>query len=242
MATEGKQELSRKLGLEWSTFLFIILNIATVNFLMVGWIWRYANIFRGFERHNLYRILSIISLACAGWAIYLMYIGGSLVAERAGIDPRSGYVIIEQVANLFNAVDVLSILSMILGLGAWVLFIIISLMSKDDYEKLLAGDGTPLKLKGIFCFLFPYYYQYYVAYNAGAISMREQASAVIQPVQPASQPANPQNDIAAQLEQLAKMRDSGVISADEFETAKKKLLNLNSSSSVNLEKDIENKA
>ena len=52
----------------------------------------------------------------------------------------------------------------------------------------------------------------------------EQAYAQQAPAAPAAAPAEP--DYTAELEKLAKLRDDGVISADDFEAKKKQLLGI----------------
>jgi hypothetical protein len=65
--------------------------------------------------------------------------------------------------------------------------------------------------------------QYDQAYQQGAADAQAQQQAYVPP-SPEPAPAAPGSDLTAQLQQLAQLHDSGVLSDEEFTAAKQKLL------------------
>lgn len=68
------------------------------------------------------------------------------------------------------------------------------------------------------------------SYMEERMGVRQDFQQAGQPEAPAqaapAQPAAPQGDYTAELEKLAKLRDDGVISAEDFEAKKKQLLGI----------------
>jgi hypothetical protein len=66
--------------------------------------------------------------------------------------------------------------------------------------------------------------QYDQAYQQGAADAQVQQPIYVPPPAPAPAPAAPAPDMTAQLQQLAELHNSGVLTDEEFTAAKQKLL------------------
>lgn len=175
--------------LSWSTFIFILLNVATWGLFYLIWIWRFINkISPDFDR-NTNRTLAIIAFAFYGW---------SQAVEYAEPEVGTGGAL----SGLFSLIYC-------------VLIIVLSFRTKKSFEQFLFNNNCKIMLNGFFCFIIPFWYQYYIAYNAEEIWQKKCLQAP-----PAPQPT----DVSDKIAKLKEMLDSGTISEEEFETAKKKLL------------------
>jgi len=102
------------------------------------------------------------------------------------------------------------------------LSIYLSIISKKEIELLLAENNIPFKLNTFLCVIFPMYYQYYIVRNAEEIYQKSSTQAHFE--SQAKMPAPPQDDKYAKIEKLAKLRDSGALTEEEFLEQKKNIL------------------
>lgn len=153
------------------------------------------------------KVLAILLFSFAGWS--------SLIVEGAISTGDLGVILLA------------GGLSQLLSLAFVVFLIILSFKTKRDFEQFLASKNTPVSLNGFLLFILPFWYQYYVAYNANTISAAQRARVVAAPAQPAAQAgaqASAQDDIAAKIAKLSALKASGDITEEQFEAAKQKLL------------------
>ena len=175
--------------LTWSTWIFILINVATFGLFYLIWIWKFINkISPDFDRST-NRTLTIIAFSCFGW----MDVIGEIEEEMGTGGALSG---------LFY-------------LAYLVLIITLSFRTKKSFEQFLFNNNYKIVLNGFWCFLIPFWYQYYIAFNAEEIWQKKCLQAA---------PAPQANDVSDKIAKLKEMLDNGTISEEEFETAKKKLL------------------
>lgn len=175
--------------LTWSTWIFILINVATFGTFYFIWIWKFINKISSDFDKNTNRTLTIIAFALIGW---------SEVMEDAEQGMGTGGA----VSGLFYLIYL-------------VLIITLSFRTKKSFEQFLLKNNYNIVLNGFWCFLIPFWYQYYIAFNAEEIWQKKSLQAA---------PAPQQNDVSDKIAKLKEMLDNGTISEEEFETAKKKLL------------------
>lgn len=175
--------------LTWSTWIFILLNVATLGLFYFMWIWKFINkISPDFDKST-NRTLAIIAFSLYGW----MEVIGAAEDEMGTAGAISG---------LFYLVYL-------------VLIITLSFRTKKSFEQFLFNNNYRIMLNGFWCFLIPFLYQYYIAFNAEEIWQKKCLQA---------NPGQQANDVSDKIARLKEMLDNGTISEEEFETAKKKLL------------------
>lgn len=184
-------EKRESFSVDWSTLMFVAMNIATLNTFMYIWIWRFTNRMSEDINRARNRTIAILIFAFIGWSSAIS-------------------------AMTFSP---FAVFGPLLSIAAVILIICLSFLTRPAYEKFLRESGTPINLNGFLCFIIPFYYQYYLLYNAATVSASQNAVYAA-----ASAPAAPADDIATKIEKLSKLKESGAISEEQFEAAKKKLL------------------
>lgn len=137
---------------DYSTLKFVGLNILTLNTLMFIWMWKLINTLSNKLNKSTNIILAISIFAIAVWS-----------------DIISG-MIDEEIIEYFPT---LIFWGYFLVLVEYVLLIILSLRSKSEIENYLNNISKPYNLKTVWCFIFPFYYQYYILYNIDKIKVNE---------------------------------------------------------------------
>lgn len=112
---------------------------------------------------------------------------------------------------------IITITMNIAGLINFILLLCFSLQSRKFIDKLLTENSTPQPQSTFLCIIFPIIYQYYIIYNAESRFAKKDATGA-KPV------AQPQEEKFTQLEKLAKLKEEGILSEEEFIAEKKKLL------------------
>ncbi len=130
--------------------------------------------------------------------------------------------------RMFDAADVMVIACALLDLAGLVLLIVLSFDMKKRLEQMLLEDGLPQRLNGFLCFLFPIVYQYYVIVNAEKrhAALAAVARAQVQAAAPRPEDAQTaaRDDRLDRLRQLAGLKEQGVLSEEEFEAEKRRIL------------------
>ena len=93
-----------------------------------------------------------------------------------------------------------------------IIIIILSFKLKPLLEEFLEKIGKPYHLSSVWCFIFPLFYQYYVIYN---IDRKLKESKL-----------DHNSDQISKLTQLQALKESGVITEEEFQVQKEKILSL----------------
>lgn len=153
----GTHEFARtRFGLNWSTFIFIILSITTCGAIFLIWIWNFANRISSAHARRTNRVLVILYFALVSW--------GPLLFQ-----PHRLLYILDR--DAYYAWMSVTMAFVIPGL---VLLIILSFRTKAELERMLAENGMPQSVNGVLCFFFPFLPQYYVVWNAEDRYYRQQ--------------------------------------------------------------------
>ena len=115
------------------------------------------------------------------------------------------------------SLSIISIATNIGGLINYILMLCFSLQSRKYIDRLLAENSISQPQSTFLCIIFPIIYQYYIIYNAESRFAKKDATGA-KPV------AQPQEEKFTQLEKLAKLKEEGILSEEEFIAEKKKLL------------------
>lgn len=174
--------------LSWSTLIFVLLNIATLGIFYYIWIWRFINKISTEIDKGTNRTLTIIAFSLSAWVEGVMYVPQDM----------------SDVA-IFCTLTLISV----------IIFIVLSFRTKNSFEQFLFKNNYKIMLNGFWCFLIPFWYQYYIAFNAEEIWQKKCLQAAPAPQSP---------DVSDKIDKLKGMLDTGTITEEEFEAAKKKLL------------------
>lgn len=158
----------KRFGLRHSTFVFILLVLATCFLFYYVWIWKLVNRASSQRKRDGNRVIAILIMAFLAWS--------GAVYDSFPVD---------DVDTFFNFIGAT------LGMAGCVLVLVLSFRIRDDLEYLLAQARMPVHMNGFLCFIFPIYYQYYVIWNAEQMSYKQQLvqSAYKAAPQPGAQPA-----------------------------------------------------
>lgn len=153
----GTHEFARtRFGLNWSTFLFVILVIVSCGILFTIWMWNFANRISSDYARRANRVLLILYFALMSWGPILFQPHRLLYyLDR---DAYMGWMAV----------------TMAFVIPALVLLIILSFRTKSELERRLAENGMPQRVNGVLCFFFPFLPQYYVVWNAEDRYYRQQ--------------------------------------------------------------------
>ena len=92
---------------------------------------------------------------------------------------------------------------------------------KDNLEKKMLEYGIKLEISSLYSIIFPFIYQYYIIINAELLYQKKISFTKKSENADSSQRSNATYE---ELEKLSKLKDSGVITEDEFSVQKKKIL------------------
>lgn len=199
----------RNFGISMSTLNFFLLTLATGNFFFFKWILEMTKAINEKNKIELIKpILPILMIAFGGWSILLQYFSYNCIILSLNNISYSQLKAYMNFASFGSA----------LGLASGVVAVIISFKARKPIEQMLQEQGLYVKLSSFLCFILPGIYQYYCIVNA-----EERFSKLKNEV--GSQFESKQvDDKFTRLEQLAKLKDSGVISDEEFLKEKAKIL------------------
>lgn len=200
---------NRNFGISISTSKFVLLSLATFNFYVFKWMLEMAQAINEKRKVEVINpILPILMIAFSSWSIFLQYISYNFIA----ISIRSiSY-------SQLNAYMNFASFGSLLGGAGGVIAIIISFKARNSIEQMLKEQGLYVKLSSFLCFLLPGFYQYYCIVNA------EERFSKFNNEVGSQVEVNAAADKFSRLEQLAKLKDSGVISEEEFLKEKAKIL------------------
>lgn len=131
-----------KFDIRWSTFKFILLNVATLGFITWIWMWKLANRTGSENEQDGNRVLALLFYSFSAWCMAFSY----------------------------SDDEFSSLLAFGFNITSLVLLEVLSFKVKALLEKMLVQADCPIRMKGLWCFLFPFWYHYYIIYNAEDIS------------------------------------------------------------------------
>ena len=216
-----KNALSEKLGyIEYSTLDVVLLTICTSGFYY--FYMAYIQGQRLLSSSAEAKLLPGCALAAAG----VLFLGTDLSSMLDA-------TIVESISRITedNYFMIVGASNLILIIGNSLLFILMmyfSFKSRQIIQKILEENEILVPMNGFLCFLFPAFYQHYVIHNAAARFAKATAKPEINPAPQTASPQQPQEDKLAKLEKLGQLREAGLLSEEEFQEEKKKLLSCGS--------------
>lgn len=146
-----------KFGISWTTLIFVLLSWATLNVMYCIWMWKFINRVLPQPELKNGRVLCIVSFALFAWA------------------------------SAFDVTPYTEDFGSLLFIGGTIILWVLSFKTRPFFQQMLMDAGISYELKGLWLFIFPFYYQYYVACNAETLAIARP-----QPVQPHNPPVQPQ--------------------------------------------------
>lgn len=213
----GGQNLCEKLGyIDLPTFDVILLTICTSGF------------YYFYIAYTLGKKLHAHSANAKALPV-LALIAAAIVSLQSYVTIMLGETIITNIARItedtyFTIVGVMFFVAMIGNTAVFVLLLCFSFKSRQTIQKILEENEVLVPLSGFLCFIFPVFYQHYVLYNATARFAKASAKPEVSQAPQAPQQEAPQEDKLAKLEKLGQLREAGLLSEEEFQAEKKKLL------------------
>lgn len=213
----GEKNLCEKLGyIDLPTFDAVLLTICTSGFY---YFYMAYTLGKKLYAHSVNaKLLPIFALLAAG-----------IVSLQSYVTIMLGETIITNIARItedtyLTIVGTMFIVAVTANTAVFILLLCFSFMSRTHIQKILEENNVLVPLNGFLCFIFPVYYQHYVLYNAAERFAKASARPQPAPAPQAVQQEAPQEDKLAKLEKLGQLREAGLLSEEEFQEEKKKLL------------------
>lgn len=212
-----KPAFSEKFGyIEYSTFDVVLLSICTA-----GFYYFYTAYIQG-KKLSAYSNDAKLLPACALIASGVYYVIDN-------IDSMLDFTIIDNISRITETdyITIINASNILIGIQCTLLLIFMmyfSFKSRQIIQKMLEEDGLLVPMNGFLCFLFPVFYQHYVLHNAVGRFSQATAKHENHPAPQAAPPQASQEDKLAKLEKLGQLREAGLLSEEEFQEEKKKLL------------------
>lgn len=193
----------REFGTNQTTMKFFLTIVATCNFYFFAWIFNLVKeVNEKQKRIEINEILPFVAVGLSFWGIYFQAFVIYFIFDK----------------SMFEAINALSTLC---SLGCFGLILYLSFKTRAAIHVILLQNNLYVPLNVVFTIIFPLIYQYYCLRNAEERFAKKSAQAVN------VQPSPAVKSKAEQLEELAKLKESGVLSEEEFQAEKKKILEKN---------------
>lgn len=189
-------------GTNLSTLKFVLVSIATFSFYFYAWM--YNLIFEANKKQQVKAVTPVIALVAAGvsyWSVWM----SAMVLQFIIVEP--------------DFASFLSTLSGLCSLVHLIILIYVSVKIRPVIQSILQKNNLYVPLNIVLTVIFPIVYQYYCLKNAEGRFAKKMGQAQNYHTAQANGKSK-----AEQLAELAKLKESGVLTEDEFEAEKKKIL------------------
>ena len=202
--TEYQTFAEKNFGISLSTLQFFFLCIVTMNFCYYYWMIKFSKSVCLKKDIKKFSYATFLAAGLFGWSLMI----------PSFVDNSVSYSTIKNIEILIN----------IFTLTGSLICVYCSFKLKENLEKKLLDCGIKLKVSTIWSIILPFIYQYYIIINAETLYQRMVDFSVNSEKNESTIDQKKNSINYEDLEKLSKLKDSGVITEDEFSVQKKKIL------------------